>query len=208
MSRSKRVISRRPNSKKDNSAHSVKRKLRERLVDALGVESPAVLDVFAGSGQMWRSAYGSTPHYLGLDQKQYDDERHTIVCDNSRFLRLAGFNLSRFDIFDIDAYGSPYYCLAIICRRFRWGNKRRIGIVLTDGDMGAQAARRGVPPKMLAYLGMDRFQRTNPDDRAQIIKRFIEQSCDEAGARPEHLEHAEMTKGARMKYIAYVMQRC
>lgn len=158
---------------------------------------------------MWSCAYGGTPNYLGLDRTAYTDERRTIVCDNTRFLRLRNLDLDQFDVFDLDAFGSPAYCLAIICRRLRWTRVNQVGILLTDGT-GFNAKMNSVSSALLAYLGLSRHRGASVlyDCREDILQMLIRNACAEAGAEP--LEVSRVTKqnrGNEMWYVGYVMRR-
>lgn len=140
-----------------NSAPKAKAEIRRWLVEQLG-GSPRILDCFAGPGGMWRLAYGETDRYLGLDRETAaDDPRRLIRCDSRRYLRHRAADLSAFDIFDLDAYSSPYEHLALICSRIR--PTRRVGFVLTDG-LGFNAAMNSLDGALLAYVGLERHRGT------------------------------------------------
>lgn len=191
-----------------SSSRGAKSDMRRRLISQLGADRPRILDLFCGPGGMWKHAYGSTRDYLGLDMTQYDDSRPTIVCDNSRFLRLAGLDLDQFDIFDLDAYGSPSYQLAIICSRLRWTRTNRVGIVLTDGS-GFNAAMNSTNSGLLEYLGMSRHKgsRVSYDNRESVLAATIQKAAAHAGAVVEHLRKMQKRGGFEMIYVSYIMSR-
>jgi hypothetical protein len=123
-----------------NSSAAAKAKLREWLVEQLGGK-PRILDCFAGPGRMWATAYKSTPLYLGIERhaRAADDKRRLIFCDSRRYLRHRETKLEDFDLFDLDAFGTPYEHLALICHRLALAPGRRVGFCLTDG-LGFNAA--------------------------------------------------------------------
>ena len=66
-----------------------------------------VLDAFAGKGTIWNLVQKRTDkkiRTLAIDKNYYDNI--DIVCDNLKV--LAGIDLGRFDIVDLDAYGIPF----------------------------------------------------------------------------------------------------
>lgn len=107
---------------RDNSAAAIKVHLRKRTLRALaalGVNRPAVLDCYHGDGVMARACYG------GLDVMGIDKKTGT---DNIKYSRES--DLSRFNFFDLDAYGSPLVLLGIIATKCPLPS----GFVLTDGS--------------------------------------------------------------------------
>lgn len=175
-----------------------------------GIDQPRVLDVFCGAGRLHRTVYGRTSAYLGLDQKQFDDDRRTIVCDNARFLRHKDADLDAFDVFDIDAYGSPSECLAIICRRLRWTRTKVIGICLTDGT-GFISKVNGLPRGLLQYVGMSvhRGAHVQQFARETIFEALISRSCQEADAKPERMVNVAKSQSdskSGITYIGYLMR--
>lgn len=183
--------------------------LRKDLIARLGRENPRILDAYCGPGTMWRRAYAETTNYLGLDRTPYDDERRTIVCDDTRFLRLRGLDLDQFDIFDLDAFGSPAYPLAIICRRLRWTRVQSVGVLLTDGT-GFNAKMNSVGSSLLRYIGLERHRGAtiHHEHRADVLSMLIRRTCAEAGAVPLDVRRtSKQNKGNEMWYVSYVMRR-
>lgn len=188
---------------KTNSALTAKVELRQSVLERLGVDSPRVLDCFCAGGEMWRAAYGGTDNYLGLDKNQFDDERRTVVCDNTRFLRHYSLDLDQFDVFDLDAFGSPAYPLAIICQRLRWSRVDKVAVFLTDDNK-----RGALPSGLLNYLGLERGGGGAQYDVDDVLSMLISASCAAAGAEPLGVIRAmNKSKGAGMRYIGYVMQQ-
>lgn len=99
---------------------------------------------------MHKEAYGGTDNYLGLDTEQFRNDRATLVCDNRRYLRMA--DLDEFDLFDLDAYGSPFEQFAIICTRLQWTRAKTIGFVLTDGT-GMNSRFNAMNRQFLNWIG-------------------------------------------------------
>ena len=207
-SKSKRVtFLHKPSEKKENSTIGPKVKVRNHCLNALGSSKPMILDVFCAHGEMWINAYHRTPHYLGLDLKQFDDERRTVVCNNARYLRCDG-NLSRFDVFDLDAYGSPALQLATICQRIG-PLKKPVAVAITEG-CGYAAAMNSLPVGLLAYLGLKKQRGTSfeKDNRKELIKLLVQRSADACRAVVKDFMFLETARqgGNSMIYCGYVME--
>lgn len=197
--------------KKEQSRHNTdssgKYQLRKNLIDRLGVNHPVILDAYCGPGEMWERAYNKSESYLGLDKEQFNDERATIVCDNTRFLRHKGLNVNRFDIYDLDAFRSPAYPLAIICNRLRLRKGQKKGFLLTCGD-GFNTKMNSTSPKLLKYLGVSRHggAKVQWDNRKQILQSLIVKACSEAGGRPKSVELLDKGAGnASLLYISFIL---
>lgn len=133
------------------SARSAKVELRRLALEAVGADRASVLECFAGLGDMHRAAWAGARSAVGCDLKWGKDDRLAYVVDNRRLLRCL--DLSAFNVFDLDAYGSPWEQVTIIAARRRLAPGERIALVLTDGAMmrarlgrveGAFAALAGV----------------------------------------------------------------
>ena len=111
--------------KKDNSSLRVKVALRRAFLP----KDARVLDLFCGDGCMYRAVYrGHCAKYLGLDKVKTHDCRICMIVDNQKWLSeqaLAGFN-----VFDLDAYGSPLRMLQTIIAKM---TEEEIVIFVTDG---------------------------------------------------------------------------
>lgn len=194
-----------------SSALSAKVELRRWLVEQLGGK-PRVLDCFCAKGTLWERAYESTPRYLGLDLRQFDDVRRTIVCDSRRFLRHVDVRLEDFDLFDLDAFGSPLEHLAIICNRIRVERGRRVGFCLTDGT-GMPVAMNSTSRGLLAYVGIavHRRARVQLDYRHEIFGMALRKALETAGLRQIAARRAERASGVHSKgreivYLALVAE--
>lgn len=196
-------------SKRHNSAVSAKVELRQWLAGGLG-GAPRILDCFAAGGMLWDRAYGrpGPDRYVGLDLEQFDDERAMIVCDSRRYIRHADVDLGRFDLFDLDAYGSPLEHLALICHRLRTAPGRRIGFALTDGT-GMAAGLNSLPHGLLQYVGVARHQRSRVqfDHRDHIIGMAVSKSLATARLRVLESRIAKNDKtGPAMRYAAVLAE--
>jgi len=130
--------------KVDNSpsAHAAKVDIRKRVLETIGPGKARVFDGFAGSGKMFEAVWSSAAAYTGCDLKWQNDDRRMYAADSRRVLR--SIDLAQFNVFDLDAYGSPYeQCLIIAARR----PPPRAGELLGDrahgrDRLGARGQRR------------------------------------------------------------------
>jgi hypothetical protein len=74
----------------------------------------------------------SADDYLGIDKAwRPSDERHRLVGNNQRILRTI--DLSSWNVFDLDAWGSPWEAAAIIAKGRTWAGAELGALILTDG---------------------------------------------------------------------------
>ena len=133
---------------RDNTDGCAKAALRQRLLSQ--VPAPRVLDCFAGSGHLWRSCYQGLP-YLGLDRKPSADGRPLLRVDNRAYLRSA--DLSAWNVFDLDAYGSPWHQFLTILHRRPVAIGEVIALALTDG-LQFKARMGDLPHGMKPWVGI------------------------------------------------------
>jgi hypothetical protein len=147
--------------KTDNRPHATaaKLQLRRLALDHVGAERAHVLDVYCGvSGVMHDGAWCAAESYAGID-KAYDfkaDARRRFVGDSLRVLR--NLDLSRFNVFDVDAYGDPFPALTMIARRRRWAPGELGAFVIAHkassrGSVGSNAGSLRMDYTLLAVRG-------------------------------------------------------
>jgi hypothetical protein len=120
--------------------------IRRNVLGEIGDAS--VFDAFAGPGEMYRAVWREARHYVGCDKTWYRDDRIAFVADNRRVLRCI--NLSAFNVFDLDSFGSPWEQATIIAARRKVKAGERIGLILTEGS--GLKLKMGQPPAALAEL--------------------------------------------------------
>lgn len=140
---------------KDNTDRGEKIEIRRSILPELNT-TPKVLDCFAGEGKIYRECYQGM-QYIGLDKKGINDGRTIIKVDNIKYLRSA--ELKRFNVFDLDAYGSPWYQFLIILKRRPVLTDERIAIFLTDGLQFKAAVEGDLPHGLKPYCGIPQQMR-------------------------------------------------
>lgn len=102
------------NHKTNNSLPNAKIKLR--LDHLPNKKEISVLDCYGGDGVIWSGVKKQTDkqiRVLSIDKQEYKSV--DIVCDNLKV--LAGIDLSKFDVVDLDAYGCPFAQMQTLFRR-------------------------------------------------------------------------------------------
>lgn len=177
-----------------------KRSLRRAVMAALGAVQ--VFDAFAGSGRMHRDVYREAAFYVGCDLRWYFDERLAFVADNRRVLRAI--DLDAFNLFDLDAYGSPWEQALIIAARRRVAPGERIGICLTDGSM-TKLKMGQLPNAMreIAHLHGD------PSGLARVHGEILDRAIDGLAKRMrctiEARWDAQGKTASRVRYVGLVL---
>lgn len=114
--------------KTDNASYPAKREIRSIALSMHEVSN--VLEVFCGAGMMYRDVWFNADSYTGIDKRKFFDERETICGDSQKALRII--DLNKYNIFDIDAYGSPYNELDYIVRNIKIDTRKTF--IITDGS--------------------------------------------------------------------------
>lgn len=189
--------------KRDNhtAAFPAKAEIRQNVLRA--VAEPRVFDGFAGSGRLHDSVWRDALTYIGCDLRFFPDRRTAYVADNRRVLRAI--DLGAFNIFDLDAYGSPWEQMAIIAARRVVRSGEVVGICLTEGS--GLKLKQGQAPTALAWMaglsgrpaGVSRQQDT-------LIDAAITGAAKKMGAQVERRWEAKGKTGAMVRYIGLVLR--
>lgn len=96
---------------KDNSMLSAKVQLRKRNLP----KGAMVCDLFCGSGKIYDRVYkGKVDGYIGVDHEKVHSPELCRLGDNVVFVQKT--DLSQFNVFDLDDYGTPWKLMYLICR--------------------------------------------------------------------------------------------
>lgn len=98
----------------DNSYVSEKVHLRQQTIDLFDKNEINILDAFTGDQLLWSKVIDKNPNkklsFLRIDKKT-DKPGSYLQGDNVRFMK--SIDLNKFDIIDLDAYGSPFNQLEV-----------------------------------------------------------------------------------------------
>ena len=92
------------------------------------IKDSSVLEVFCGAGEMYKDVWQEANNYTGIDKRKFFDKRHTLCGDALSVVKQI--DISGYNIFDIDAYGSPYHILLEIAQRI---DLDHVSFCITDG---------------------------------------------------------------------------
>jgi hypothetical protein len=191
--------------KTDNGrgAFSAKIGIRRNVMAAL--EQPAhVFDAFAGMGEIHGAIWKDAASYCGCELKDWQrDGRLMFVADNRRVMR--SIDLKAYNLFDLDAYGSPWEQAMIIADRRPVPAGERLGMILTEG--AGLAYKTNVVPAAVRELGGIK-QWTVGLYRKQdgIIDRMLDGLARRMRCSIEKRWQAKGRTGAAMVYIGIVLR--
>lgn len=121
----------RPKRENHPASLSAKVELRQRVLEA--VQPARVLDLFCGGRSLWRAVWQYAQEYVPCDVTPWTiAEASRFVCDNRRLLRCL--DLTAFNVFDLDAFGSPWEQMMILAARRCWKADEVGAVVITDGS--------------------------------------------------------------------------
>ena len=188
--------------KTNNAKTNAKTEIRLSVLSE--IENPKVLEVFCGAGEMYKNVWHNSEKYTGIDKVKYFDERHTICGDAEKAVRLIDVN--DYNIFDIDAYGSPYEILDYIVDKIDTSNKK-IAFVITDGiDMDLRLGR--VCAGLRKFIGYDfHIAKRAHVLHEDFIKIVIDKIKDKLKGSVCLFLIAQGTKGSSMRYYSFVVNR-
>lgn len=126
--------------------------LRNRALDAVGGPGRArVLDLFAGNGVMYGAVWCRAAGYAGSETEQDKVFRHpAAVFHAPAGVVLRGIDLTEWNVFDFDAYGSPWDEIGVLARKRTMQRGETISLAITDGS--ARRAMMGHTCRAVAQL--------------------------------------------------------
>lgn len=185
----------------NTGAASAKILIRQNVFDM--VPAPRrVFDAYAGAGEMWRGVWNQADHYVGCDKKWFRDDRAMFVSDCLRVMRAI--DLREFNLFDFDAYGSPWDNACILAARRAVEPGERIGVVITDGT--SLSIRFAFLPAALAEISGMRGMPGLARHQEELIDRALQVMADRMKSRIIRKWRAIGTTGARVRYVGIVLE--
>lgn len=144
---------------KTHSSHFAD-KLNLRVEALEGMDTPNVLDAFSANGDLWRNVAKAHPCLVTRIEKEKGRKGIYLKGDNVKW--MAAMDLTKFDVIDLDAYGSPLLNIEeVFKQRFK-------GTVIVTWIFGMAGTNRQIyeaigiseqmvamAPTMFADLSMD-----------------------------------------------------
>lgn len=121
--------------KVDNSMLTEKVNLRLAVLDKIKKAEIKVLDAFGGNGVVWDETKKKTKQKISTLRIDHRDDLDGVYLKGDNLKYLKGLDLSKFDIIDLDAYGSPYQQLKIVLES---GYKGHVVCTLIETHLGGQ----------------------------------------------------------------------
>lgn len=180
--------------------------IRRRVFDAVKEAGPvAVLDVFAGGGEMHRAIWREADRYVGCDKRYFpDDCRELFAADNRRVLRAI--DLADFNLFDLDAHGSPWHQATIVADRRKLKADERVGFVFTEGD-GLSYKANNVAHAVTHLIGLRAANQVGLIKRRQdVLALIVGALAKRMGGRIAQRWQAMGKTGAAVAYLGVVLE--
>ena len=145
----------------DNRYLDVKVRMRVEMAGNLG-EPLCVMDLYHGAGHIWEAAREVVDVQEVLATDVSPRKSGTMKMPALRAIRH--FDLTRYNVFDIDSYGSAWPEYWLLCRRLAEGAGRRVAVAVTWGFFASGA---GVASAVWEWLGVERRPGTGGLDAEQ-----------------------------------------
>lgn len=193
-----------------NSVGCVNSKIELRRRVLAEVRPARVFDAYCGPvGEMWKAVWSSADSYVGCDVVfDFGDPRKRLVGDTLRVMRTV--DLTQYNIFDVDAFGSPWEAMAILLGRRTWKPAEIGAAVLTDGT--AMNTRWGaIPDAMRQLVGVGENRLAPTGASADALQAMALQSwLKMANVEPLNVWQSHGTSSGRgtitMSYTAVVFR--
>lgn len=161
------------------------------------------MDAFCGSkGDMHAAVWSRAASYVGVDLEWLPaDARRRFTAEASLVLRSV--DLTAFNVFDLDAFGSPWTEAIIIAARRSWAPGERGALIVTDGSAGKEKWGQGVAA--LSQLVGHAHHKSLIEERQRSA---LVEWCKRSGVVPEHVwtaRGASNTKGSQVMFYAAVV---
>ena len=193
--------------KRDNAPEALKAKVQilRSVLDVIGADQARVFDAFAGSGVMHRAVWNQAASCVGCDEKDLflDDPREAFVGDNTRIMRCI--DLGAYNVFDYDAYGSPWEPIYLMMVRRTVAAGERIGVCLTEGQ-GMKMNMGGMSGALSTVGGVRQYMPGLGAGQQHIIDRAIMRMAQQMNTTIERHWQAISRHSSTIRYIGLVLR--
>jgi hypothetical protein len=183
--------------------HRSKVEIRRNVLKSIGPDDARVFDAYAGEGQMFTDVWKGAADYLGCDLRFFPVGPPAYVADNRRVMRTI--DLQRFNVFDLDAYGSPWIPALIIGARRKVRPGERIGVVLTEGTT-MNLKLGGLDGGLRATAGISGSPAGMARQSALLLDAAIKGLGRRLQARVLSRWQAQGKTGAQMRYVGLIFE--
>lgn len=92
----------------DNSFFDEKVALRINSLSLIKKDKIKVLEAFGGDGYLWEAVKRNTEKHISTFRIDKKEDKKGVYMTGDNIKYLSSLDLSKFDIIDLDAYGSPF----------------------------------------------------------------------------------------------------
>jgi hypothetical protein len=184
--------------KTDNKSLSLKVSIRRRIIDAAGLGDLRVLDLCSGTGAIWKAmrAFTKVIEYTPCDREPRMPG--TIKGDlTPRFLQA--FDLTRFNVVDVDAYGEPWEAWHHLAGRITTPT----AVFLTHGMVGMGAGGSKTSTFIKQLMGIPKGW--NVPDKKEL-GRFGADYCLSVTAQMVRFRHAVKCQMGKVAYYGILAE--
>jgi hypothetical protein len=189
-----------PKVKNAAAAEAAKVEIRRNILAEIG--EARVFDAYAGQGAMHAAVWSKAASYVGCDLELAQGPRSAFVADNRRVLRAV--DLQAFNLFDLDAYGSPWEAALIIASNRRAGPGERIGMAITEGS-SMSLRLSSIPTALRVIAGISGDPAGLAREYGAVIDAALAGIARRMGCGIERRWQAQGKTGAAMRYIGLVL---
>lgn len=188
----------------DPAAEKAKATIRQNVLAFIGAGQCHVFDAFAGQGGMYHAVWHQAASYVGCDNEVFSmDSRIAYVADNCRLMR--NLDLAAWNVFDLDAYGSPWEQVYILIKRRAVASGERIGLILTEGQ-GMKMDMGGMALALSLVAGVSQYMPGMGAEQQRIVDRAVAHTATKMGCTIVKQWQAIGKHSSTLRYIGLVME--
>jgi hypothetical protein len=177
--------------------------IRRHVLDAIGADNAVVFDAYAGDGTLYREVWHDASRYVGCDISFETDDRVCFCGDNRRVMRAI--DLAPFNVFDLDAYGSPWEQLMIIAHRRVLKPGETLGLVITEGQ-GMKLKLGGMSLALSQLAGVKHYLPGLATAQDELIDRALKRVAALMSGTIIRRWGASIRTGSTMHYLGLVLR--
>lgn len=165
--------------------------IRQHAIEYVGgARATRVFDAFSGRGEMFSHVWKDVAFYEGCDITwSPKDPGRRFIGENRVVMRAI--DLGRFNVFDFDAFGSPWEQMLILAARRKWTKRERGAVILTDGTALSMKLGGHVAQAMAELCNIDGKLAPKQKMSETIQRHAIHLWCERAGVRIRKMWRAQ-----------------
>lgn len=188
--------------KTDNAKNTSKINIRKMVLDKF--DKSHVFDAFYGEGAMYDDVWYKADSHVGCDLRKIFTKKTKIHCGNNlKFIKAN--SMKRFNIFDLDAYGSPYEQMDEIIKKIQHNNIEKTAFCITDGvQMDLRMGRICKGLRVMTEINTSRVTSIYKE-HDNLIKLVILNTARRLNKSVVFSKIAKGVTGSGMRYYAFIL---